>query len=63
MVKHVERQRTPEELFAEEAAAQAAAAAKREADQQAITDRRMLAAYPSEKDLVSARPEQSESSN
>jgi hypothetical protein len=61
VVKHVERQRTPEELFAEEAAAQAAAAAKREADQQALTDRRMLAAYPSDKDLVSARQAQLDS--
>jgi hypothetical protein len=42
-------------LFAEETSAQAAASAKREADAQALTDRRMLAAYPTEKDLVSAR--------
>jgi len=55
VVKHVERQRTPDELFAEETSAQAAASAKREADAQALTDRRMLAAYPTEKDLVSAR--------
>ena len=55
VVKHVDRQRTPEELFAEETTAQAAASAKREADQQAVVDRRMLAAYPTEKDLVSAR--------
>ena len=61
VVKHVERQRTPDELFAEEAAAQSAAAAKREADQQALTDRRMLAAYPTEKDLVTARQAQIDS--
>jgi len=61
VVKHVERQRTPDELFAEETAAQAAATAKREADQQALTDRRMLAAYPSEKDLVAARQAQIDS--
>lgn len=61
VVKHVDRQRTPEELFTEEAASQAAASAKREADQQALTDKRMLAAYPTEKDLVSSRQAQLDS--
>jgi hypothetical protein len=61
VVKHVERQRTPEELFAEETAATAAAAAKHEAEMQAITDKRMLAAYPTEKDLVNAQQAQFES--
>jgi hypothetical protein len=61
LIKHVDRQRTPEELFAEETAATAAAAAKHEAEMQAITDKRMLAAYPTEKDLMSARQAQVDS--
>jgi len=60
-VKHVDRQRTPEELFAEEAAASAAAAAKREAEAQAQRDKRMLAAFPTEHDLVAARQAQLDS--
>ena len=58
VVKHVDRQRTPEELFAEESAAQEAASAKRAADAQAVIDKRMLAAYPTETDLVAARQAQ-----
>lgn len=58
VVKHIDRQRTPEELFAEEKAAAEAAEAKREAEAQAQSDRRMLAAYPNEADLVKARQEQ-----
>jgi len=61
VVKHVDRQRTPEELFAEETAATAAAAAKHEAEMRVITDKRMLAAYPTEKDLVNAQQAQFES--
>ena len=61
VVKHVDRQRTPEELFAAETAATAAAAAKHDAEMQAITDKRMLAAYPTEKDLVSAQQAQFDS--
>jgi hypothetical protein len=61
IIKHVDRQRTPEELFAEETAATAAAAAKHEAEMRAITDKRMLAAYPTEKDLVSAQQAQFDS--
>lgn len=57
IVKHVDRQRTPEELLAAEAAAQAA----REAERQALSDKRMLAAYPTEEDLVRARQAQLES--
>lgn len=57
VVKHVDRQRTYEELLAEEAAM----AAKREADLQEQSDKRMLAAYPTEKDLVSARQAQLDS--
>lgn len=58
VVKHVDRQRTPEELFAEEAAAAAAAAQKREAEAQAQSEKRMLAAYPEEKDFIAARQAQ-----
>jgi len=58
VVKHVDRQRTPEELFAEETAAAAAAAAKREAEAQAQSESRMLAAYPTEADFVAARQSQ-----
>jgi hypothetical protein len=61
VVKHVDRQRTPEELFAEETAATAAAAAKHETEMRAITDKRMLDAYPTEKDLISARQAQFDS--
>lgn len=61
VVKHIDRQRTPEELFAEEAAASAAATAKREAEAQAQSDQRMLAAYPSEKDLIASRQAQLDS--
>jgi hypothetical protein len=60
-VKHVDRQRTPEELFAEETAAAAAAAIKREADQQILNDKRMIAAYPTEHDFVAARQSQLDS--
>lgn len=61
VVKHVDRQRTPEELFAEEAAAAAAAAEKREAEAQAQSEQRMLAAYPTEKDFTTARQSQLDS--
>jgi len=61
IVKHVDRQRTSEELLAAQAAAEAAAAAKREADKQALDDARMLAAYPTEHDLVLARQAQLDS--
>ena len=57
VVRHVERQRTYEELLAEEAAM----AAKREAELQEQSDKRMLAAYPTEKDLVTARQAQLDS--
>jgi hypothetical protein len=61
VVKHVDRQRTPEELFAEEQTAAAAAAQKREAEAQAQSEKRMLAAYPTEKDFTTARQAQLES--
>jgi len=61
LVKHVERQSTPEELLAAETAAQAAADAKREADLQEMNDKRMLAAFPSERDLLASRQAQLDS--
>jgi hypothetical protein len=61
VVKHYERQRTPEELFAEETAAAEAATAKRDAERQVQTDQRMLAAYPTEKEFVAARQAQLDS--
>lgn len=61
VIKHVDRQRTPEELFAEEAAAAQQASVKREAERQALNDQRMLAAYPTEKDLVASRQAQLDS--
>jgi hypothetical protein len=61
VVKHIDRQRTPEELFAEEAAAAEAANARREAEAQAQSERRMLAAYPTEKDFIAARQAQLDS--
>jgi len=61
LVKHVERQSTPEELLAAETAAQAAADAKREADLQEMNDKRMLAAFPTERDLLASRQAQLDS--
>lgn len=58
VIKHVDRQRSAEELLAEESAAAAEASARREAERQEQTDKRMLAAYPTEKDLVAARQAQ-----
>lgn len=57
VLKHVERQRTPEELLAAEAAAEAA----RKAQQEKLSGQRMLAAYPTEQDLVAARQAQLDS--
>jgi len=57
VVKHVDRQRTTEELLAAEAEAEAT----RVAEQQALSDKRMLTAYPTEQDLVTARQAQIES--
>jgi hypothetical protein len=55
VVRHVNRARSGPELEAEEAATAAATAAKRAAEQQAVSDQRMVAAYPSEKEFVAAR--------
>lgn len=61
VLKHVERARTEEERAAAESAAAAELAAKREAERQAEADRRLLAAFPAEKDLVRARQAQIDS--
>jgi hypothetical protein len=57
VIKHVDRQRTYEELLAEEAEM----ATKRQAELKEQSDKRMLAAYPTEKDLVAARQAQLDS--
>lgn len=61
VLKHIDRARTEEERVAAAAAAEAEAAAKREAERQAEADRRLLAAFPDEKDLVRARQGQIDS--
>lgn len=61
VIKHIDRARTDEERVAAAAAADAEVAAKREADRQAEADRRLLAAYPAEKDLVRVRQGQIDS--
>jgi hypothetical protein len=54
LVRHVDREKTPAERAAEEAAAAKAAAARRAADAQALADRQLLAAYPTEAELREA---------
>ena len=61
VLKHIDRARTEEERVAAAAAAEAEAAAKREAERQVEADRRLLAAFPAEKDLVRARQAQVDS--
>jgi hypothetical protein len=61
VLKHIERARTTEERLADEEAAHKAAIAKREADERAEADRRMLAAFPTEADLMRARQAQLDS--
>ncbi len=61
VVKHIDRARTEEERNSAAVAAAAEASAKREAEQLAETDQRMLAAYPTESDLVRARQMQVDS--
>ena len=60
VLKHIERARTAEERLADEETARQAAVAKREAEERAEADRRMLAAYPTESDLLHARQAQIE---
>jgi len=61
VVKHIDRARTEEERSAADAAAAAETAAKREAERLAEADRRLLAAFPTEGDLVRARQMQVDS--
>jgi chromosome segregation ATPase len=61
VLKHIDRARTDEERTAAEATAAAETAAKREAERRAEADRRLLAAFPAEKDLVRARQAQIDS--
>ena len=55
VVKHVDRPKTADELKADKETADKTAAAKRVADAQAKNDQQLLAAYPSEHDLVAAQ--------
>jgi hypothetical protein len=61
VVKHIDRQRTIEELLAAEAEANAAAEAKRQAEVEAISEKRLLDAYPTEHDFMVARQAQLDS--
>ena len=61
VLKHIDRARTDAERAEAETAAAAETAAKLEADRQAEADRRLLAAFPTEKELVSARQAQIDS--
>ena len=60
VVKHVDRARTADEMKADKEAAAKAVAAQRVADEQSKNDQQMLAAYPSEHDLVLAQHSQIE---
>jgi len=57
-IRHVERQRTEDELAAAKAAAEKAASDSRAAADQASRDAQMLAAYPEESDLRKAQESQ-----
>jgi hypothetical protein len=54
LVRHVDREKTAAERAAEQAEASKAAAARRAAESQALADRQLLAAYPSEAELRQA---------
>lgn len=58
VTKHVDRAKTPEELKAAEQEAKQQAAARHEAEEKNKKDQQMLAAYPSEADLVKAQQAQ-----
>lgn len=58
VVRHVQRAKTTEELAADKAAAEARAAEKRRAADAASRDAQMLAAYPTEDDLLRAQDSQ-----
>ncbi|MEO6967646.1 MAG: DUF4124 domain-containing protein [Rhodanobacteraceae bacterium] len=55
LVRHVNRELTPQERAAAAAQAAQAAAAKRAADSQALADRQLIAAYPTEAELREAQ--------
>lgn len=55
VVKHVDRPKTADELKADKETADKTAAAKRVSDAQSKNDQQLLAAYPSEHDLVAAQ--------
>lgn len=58
VVRHVDRQLTPEERIAAEKQAEIDAAKKRAEDEQRRNDQQMLAAYPNESDLVSMQKDE-----
>jgi hypothetical protein len=58
LVRHVERQKTPEELAQAKVEAEKAEAAKKAATQQSSRDAQMLAAYPNEEELKKAQDAQ-----
>lgn len=58
VVKHVNRVKTAEEMKADQEAATSQAAKNRLAEEQAQRDQQLLAAYPDERDLVSAQQAQ-----
>lgn len=58
VVKHIERARTTEEQKADEVAAAQKAAQNRAAEEQAARDQQVLAAYPSERELVGSQQAQ-----
>ncbi|MDQ2972048.1 MAG: DUF4124 domain-containing protein [Rhodanobacteraceae bacterium] len=55
LVRHVNRELTPQERAAVAAQTAQAAAVKRAADQQALADRQLIAAYPTEAELREAQ--------
>lgn len=55
VIRHVNRELTPQERAAAAAQAAQTAAAKRAADQQALADRQLIAAYPTEAELREAQ--------
>ncbi|HEU4670843.1 MAG TPA: DUF4124 domain-containing protein [Dyella sp.] len=58
VVRHVDRQLTPEERVEANKQAEIAAAKKRAEDEQRRNDQQMLAAYPDESDLVSMQKDE-----
>jgi len=54
LVRHIEREKTPQERAAADAEAARIAASKRDADRQKLADTQLLAAYPNEAELREA---------